>query len=184
MARTSKYDIHRIRKQVKDKVGKHSDPTEFRPPKAEDGAPPIQSRFFILPPFAEGDELATGNAEQGMEEFFLRNGSHYIDNKRLGCPRVINEGKCDICQHGFDLMKETENKDERRDIAKRLLPGTYMMVNIYFPNIDKNPENLRGQVRWYNCPKTVFDMWEDCLFRDDDGGDPQEPLPFLGGIFG
>jgi len=181
MSRSGKYDIHKIRNQVREKVGKKKDPTEFRPPKAEDGQPAIQFRFFVLPPFAEGDELATGPATQGMEEFFIRNGSHYLDNKRLGCPRVINDDECPICQHGFDLMKETEVKDQRRDIAKRLLPGTYYMVNIYFPNIDKNPEELRGQVRWYNCPKTVFDIWEDCLYRDDDGGDPQEPLPF--GVF-
>lgn len=181
MPRKDKYDIHKIRKQVKDKVGKHSDPTEFRPPKAEDGKPPIKFRFYILPPFEMGEELTTGPAERGMDEFFLRNGSHYINNRRHGCPRVINDDDCDICQHGFDLMSETDDRDRRRDIAQRLLPGTYYMVNIYFPNIQPNPEELRGQVRWYNCPKGVFDVWEDCLFRDDDGGDPAEPLPY--GVF-
>ena len=181
MARRDKYDIHKIRDQVKKKVGKHSDPFEFKPPKAEDGKTPIKFRFYILPPFEEGDELATAAAEQSMDEFFLRNGSHYIDNKRHGCPRVINDDGCGVCQHGFDLMSETTDRDQRRAIAQRLLPGTYYMVNIYFPNCKPNPEELRGQVRWYNCPKTVFDMWEDCLFRDDDGGDPQEPLPF--GVF-
>lgn len=181
MARRDKYDIHKIRSQVKKKVGKHSDPTEFRPPKAEDGKPAIKYRFYILPPYEEGAELANGPADQGMGEFFVRNGSHWIESKRLGCPRVINEGDCPICQHGFDLMSETDVREERRNIAQKLLPGTYYMVNLYFPPIKPNPEELQGQVRWYNCPKTVFDMWEDCLFRDDDGGDPQEPLPY--GVF-
>jgi len=181
MAKQSKYDINKIRKQVKEKVGKHTDPTEFRPPKAEDGKPPIKFRFYVLPPFEEGDELATGQAEKGMTEFFVRNGAHFMDNKKLGCPRVIADEDCGICTHGFDLMSETDDKKRRSAIASRLLPGTYYAVNIYFPAIKPNPPDLQGKVKWYNCPKTVFDMFEDCLFRDDDGGDPAEPLPY--GVF-
>ena len=181
MARREEYDLAKIRAQVKKKVDRERDPDEFRPPKAEEGKI-YKYRFFILPPFRSGEKLSHATvASKTMEQFFIPTGAHFVDNKRHGCPRVIQEDSCAICQHAFDLMKETTDKDVRSKIAKDLLPATYYMVNIFFPNIDSNPEEIRGRVKWYNCPKTVFDMWMECLYRDSDGGDPESPEAF--GLF-
>lgn len=176
------YDLQAIRKQVRQRVERdRMDPNEFRAPKAEAGKPAEKFRFYILPPFQKSDQLATGPAARSMGEFFIQNGAHWITRKRFGCPRVIAEQVCEICDYGFALIKETDNKDERSKIAKDLLAGAYYMVNIYFPPMDTTPEPLRGKVKWYNCPKTVFDMWMECLYRDDAGGDAEHPEPF--GVF-
>ena len=155
------YDINKIRQQVRKKVGKDQDPDEFKPPKA-DSEIAKKYRFFVLPP--------TSN----METFFVPHASHYIDNSKIGCPRIINDEKCPICQHGFDLMQDVTSKDERSKIARNLLSSAYYMVNIYFPPIDPNPEELRGKVFFYNASKTVMDLWTNCLNRDD-AGDEQDP---------
>lgn len=187
----SRYDVKAIRNQVKKRMKKERDPTEFRPPKVDDGKP-VKYRFYILPPLEKGNAIDTGESENSMELFFLENGAHYLDGKRLGCPRVINETECKICDFAFDCIREVkelglgdeEQKDRIRSISSKMLPGTYRMVNIYFPDgpVGKiNPEDLRGKVFWYNAPVTVFDMWWNCLCRDDDGGDPTEPEAF--GVF-
>ena len=182
MGRRDTYDIAKIRQQVKKRAGRGSDPTEFKPPKMDDNQT-MSWLFYVLPGFKEGDQLVSGQAERSMDQFFLMNGAHYLEGKRIGCPRIVLEENCDICQAGFDMLQEIDksNKDKRREVASKLLPGTYYKVNIFFPNIDKNPEDLRGQVRWFNAPKTVFERWEECLYRDDDGGDPEEPMPY--GVF-
>jgi hypothetical protein len=166
---------------------KGRDPTEFRAPKIEDGKT-LKYRFYILPPLRIGDVCNDGKVkcEREMELFAISNGAHYIDNKRLGCPRIIEDEECDICQYAFDLLQEidgstTEGKKRRSEIGKQLLPGQYHLVNLYFPPVKINPEELRGKVFWFNAPKTVVDIWLECLYRDDDGGDPEEPLPF--GVF-
>jgi hypothetical protein len=166
---------------------KGRDPTEFRAPKIEDGKT-LKYRFYILPPLRVGDVCNDGKVkcEREMELFAISNGAHYIDNKRLGCPRIIEDEECDICQYAFDLLQEidgstTEGKKRRSEIGKQLLPGQYHLVNLYFPPVKVNPEELRGKVFWFNAPKTVVDIWLECLYRDDDGGDPEEPLPF--GVF-
>jgi hypothetical protein len=181
------YDIEAIRQQVRAKMKKGKDPTEFRAPKAE-GDKTLKFRFYILPPLQIGDVCNDGKStcEREMDLFAIANGSHYIDNKRIGCPRAINEEDCAICNYGFDLLNEVdgsteEGKKKRSEISRALLPAQYNLVNIYFPTIDTNPEEVRGRVFWYNAPKTLVDMWLECLYRDDDGGDPDEPLPF--GVF-
>jgi hypothetical protein len=181
------YDIEKIRSQVRAKMKKGKDPTEFRAPKVDAGQS-VKFRFYVLPPLAVGDACNEGKitCERDMELFAIPNGSHYIDNKRIGCPRVINEEDCAICEYGFDLMSEIdgsseEGKKKRSQIGKDLLPGQYHLVNIYFPPVETNPEEVRGKVLWYNAPKTIVDTWLECLYRDDDGGDPDELMPF--GVF-
>lgn len=181
------YDIEAIRQQVRSKMKKGRDPTEFRAPKAE-GDKTLKFRFYILPPLQVGDVCNDGKStcDREMELFAIANGSHYIDNKRIGCPRVINDDECAICNYGFDLLSEIdgaseEGKKKRSAISKALLPAQQHLVNIYFPAIDANPEEVRGRVFWYNAQKTIVDLWLECLYRDDDGGDPDEPLPF--GVF-
>jgi hypothetical protein len=181
------YDIEAIRQQVRSKMKKGRDPTEFRAPKAE-GDKTLKFRFYILPPLQVGDSCNDGKStcDREMDLFAIANGSHYIDNKRIGCPRVINDDECAICNYGFDLLSEIdgaseEGKKKRSAISKALLPAQQHLVNIYFPAIDANPEEVRGRVFWYNAQKTIVDLWLECLYRDDDGGDPDEPLPF--GVF-
>jgi hypothetical protein len=181
------YDIDTIRQQVKAKLKKGKDPTEFRAPKMDEGKT-AKFRFYVLPPLQEGDVCNGGKlvCERSMELFAIPTGAHYIDNKRIGCPRIINEEECAICQYGFDLLSEvdgttTEGKKKRSEISKNLLPAQYHLVNLYFSEGDFNPEEVRGKVLWWNAPKTVVDTWLECLYRDDDGGDQLELLAY--GIF-
>jgi hypothetical protein len=187
----SRYDVAKIRNQVANRIKKGSDPSEFRPKKADEGET-IKYRFYVLPPIFEGDQIVGGAAEHAMDLFFLENGAHFLENKRLGCPRIINEDECEICQFAFDCIQEIKDKgyaekkqkEEITKVRRNLLPGTYRAVNIFFPGgaIGKcNPEELQGTVKWYNTPTTVFDIWMECLNRDDDGGDEFKPLPF--GVF-
>ena len=183
----SSYDIEAIRAQVRAKMKKGKDPSEFRAPKVDEGKT-VKYRFYILPPLQEGDTCNEGKSvcERSMDLFAISNGAHYIDNKRIGCPRIINEEDCAICEYAFDLLAEidgttVEGKKRRSEIGKALLPGQYHLVNLYFPAIEQNPEEVRGKVLWFNAPKTVVDIWLECLYRDDDGGDPDDKLAF--GVF-
>ena len=159
------YDIEAIRAQVRAKLKKGKDPTEFRAPKVE-GDKTVKFRFYVLPPLQVGDVINDGKTtcEHAMELFAIPNGAHYIDNKRIGCPRVISEEDCAICEYGFDLMSEidgstVDGKKKRQEISKALLPGQYHTVNIFFANHEINPEELRGKVFWFNAPKTLVDIW-------------------------
>jgi len=177
MAARDRYDLRKIRKQIKKKLHKERDPNEFRPAKAE-GNKTYKYRFIVLGPIEAGDMIADGEkADQTMEEFFITDGAHYLEGKRFGCPRAINDDNCEVCEYGFDLMSETDDKAKRSEIAKKLLASQYYKVNIYFLPHKNNPtpDELVGRVMWFNSPKTVFDKWWECLCRDDDGGDPDEP---------
>src|SRR4051794_26319757 len=100
---TKSYDIDAIRAQVRKKMGGGGkDPNEFRPPKAEDGKE-VHYRFFILPGFSAGDTLSAGEAARSMDLFFVDSGSHYIENKIWGCPRVIDGDPCELCDYAFGL---------------------------------------------------------------------------------
>ena len=178
-----RYDLKAIRNQIKKRLHKDRDPTEFRPAKAEDGKV-YKYRFIVLPPFSEGDIIeGDSKAENTMEQFFITDGSHYMEGKKLGCPRAINDDSCPLCDYGFELMGETDDKKQRSEIAKRLLSTIYYKCNIYFWPHKNNPtpDELVGKVFWYNSPKTVFDKFWDCLCRDDDGGDPHDREAF--GVF-
>lgn len=176
-----RYDIAAIRNQVQKKLKKNFDPAEFRPPKVDDKTT-AKFRFYILGPYSEGDRLISGPAQKGMDCFFVENGSHFLENKVIGCPRVIRQEDCEICQFAFDSIQEIKatsmsddaKKESVKKVASKLLPPTYRAVNIYFPDGklgECNPEDLRGKVMWFNTPVTIFNTWWDCLSRDDDGGD-------------
>lgn len=178
------YDINAIRQNIKKAVsGKFTDPDEFRPDKAKDGAE-LKYRFFILPPLKVGDVLKTGKVEQSMDNFFLTNGQHWINERPHACPRVWDGSKCAICEYGFDLLKECKEKklgdDRKKQIVSQWMPNTYYMVNIFFTNSKCNPEDLRGKVKFYNAPKTCLDKWMATLMKDDKG-DEEEPEAF--GVF-
>ena len=180
----SKYDVGAIRQKLKQSMsGKFSDPDEFRPDKAKSVSEPIKYRFFILPPLFKGDMLKSGTVEKSMDQFFLSHANHWINDKPYPCPRVWDHTECEICQFGFDLLKEEENRqdeDKRRKVIKEWMPTSYNMVNILFTQWKGNPEELRGKVKFYNASKTLFDQWTATLMRDD-AGDAEDPHAY--GIF-
>lgn len=177
------YDVAAIRQKLKKQMsGKFTDPDEWRPPKAESTTEALKFRFFILPPIAAGTKLKSGvvPADQGMEHFFIPHANHWINDKPYPCPRVWDGSDCPICQAGFDMLKEEKDEDARKNIIKTWMPNTYYMVNIYFTASKNNPEDLRGKVKFFNAPKTCFDVWTSTLMKDD-SGDPEDPEAF--GIF-
>lgn len=181
----SKYDLDKMRNKLKEREkGKRVDANEFIPPKAKPGAPKLVYRFFVLGPVSAGDPVLNGVASQDMALYYVPNGAHWISNKPHACPRIHDENECEICQLGFDLMsdcpKGEAGKKARSAIAKNLLPQERYAINIYFPNINENPEELRGRVMWYNAPKTVIHIMDECINRDN-AGDPQDPKAF--GVF-
>ena len=167
-AQSEQSELDKVRAAMRAKKGKFvADAAEFKPEKAKAGET-LQWTFFILPP--------TDN----MYLWFYSHGYHYINNKRLECPRLHDGEVCDICQYGFSLMSETDVKEERSKIAKNLLPQQKYAVNIYFPAIDANPTELRDKVMWFSLTKTLYEMCESVIGRDD-AGNGMEPEPF--GIF-
>lgn len=173
------YDVEAIRKKLKQQMsGKFIDPDEFRPPKAESSTEPMKYRFFILPPLMNGDLVKGGQVTQDMDHFFLPHANHWINDRPHPCPRVWSgeeHGDCAVCQVGFDMLKEEKDENARKEIIKQWMPNTYYMVNIFFVNSPMNPEDLRGQVKFFNAPKTLFDTWTATLMREG-SGDPEDPV--------
>lgn len=166
------YDVGELRKRMQQQVGgKQSDPDEFRPKKAESTTEAILYRFYILPYFMAGETIKGGVAEKGMSNFYIQHGAHWLNNKQYQCPRIWDGTRCDICNIGFDLLREEKDENKRKAILSTWMPSTYYMVNIYFPAIDVNPEELRGRVKFFNAPKTCFDQWQAALMRENMGRD-------------
>lgn len=175
------YDIEAIRKKLKDSMaGKFADPDEFRPEKGKSTTEPIKYRFYILPPIMEGDKLKSGVVKRGMEQFFIAHANHWVNQKPYPCPRVWDHSECPLCSMGFSLLKDTKDDNQKRKIREQWMPATYYMVNIFFPNTKMNPEDLRNKVKFYNAPKTCFDLWSSALLKDNCGS-PEDPEAF--GVF-
>lgn len=175
--------LDKVRKRLKEQRGGYQkDPNEWRPPKVGEGDT-WKAKAFVLPPVQKGDKVASGTATGTMDELlpFIQVGDHWINKKKYPCPRVYDGDKCPLCEFGFELFNDTTDKETRRKISQKYLPRTYQAVNLYFPKITANPEELRGRVVYASLSKTIADVLDGCLNRDDDGGDPDEPLPF--GIF-
>lgn len=169
------YDVEAIRKRLKQSMGgRIKDPDKFKPEKAESPSKPIKYRFFILPPLQKGDVLKSGTVNRTMRQFFIQHGEHWVNNKPTPCPRVWDGSDCPVCQHGFDMIRDEKDQAKRSEIRSLYMPSSYCTVNIYFPPWDGNPEELRGKVKYYDAPKSCFDIWSEALLRDDKG-DPEEP---------
>lgn len=172
------YDLDAIRRKLKQSMsGKFNDPDEFKPEKAKSASEPLRYRFFIMPPVLAGEKTKQGEARKGMDQFYVQHGNHWVNERPNACPRVYNGGDCEICSFGFDLLKTTKDQERRMTILRQWMPATYYMVNIYFPNIKTNPEDLRGRVMFYNAPKTCCDMWTNTIMRDS-SGDSDDPQAF------
>jgi len=168
--------LERVRaKMAAKKGGRARDPNQWRPPQVKEGDI-FKAKGFFMPPLKKGDRCATGICEHDMEElFYLQVGMHWIDRKPYPCPRVFDGDECDYCTLGFKLLQETGDKELRKQIGREYLPRTLYAVNVYFPKLKENPEELRGRVVYYEAPKTVFDKMDECITREDDGGDPDDP---------
>jgi hypothetical protein len=163
------YNLDAIRSKMrKKKGGKIKDPNEWRPDKAEVGKP-LKYNFFILPPV------------ESMDLWYYEHGAHWIDKQVTECPRLHDDIPCPLCQFGFDLMKESEDKDVRRQIAKDYLSSSRCAVNIYFPPIKSSPAEYRGKVMWFSMPQSVYSICEEVIMRDPPESDALEPEPY--GIF-
>lgn len=157
------YDLESIRgKMRKRKGGKAKDPNEWRPDKAEAGKP-LKYKFFVLPPV------------DSMDLWYYEHGQHWIEKSSIECPRIHDGTNCPLCQFGFDLMKETEDKEERRNIAKNYLASSRYAVNIYFPAVASTPQELRGKVMWFSMPQSVYSIMEEVIMRDSPADDALEP---------
>lgn len=161
------YDLNAIKKKLKEFGGSKLDPDEFRPGKAKVGEK-LKYRFFILPGLLDGDKLKSGVVEKSMDLFFVNYGQHWIKNQPHSCPRVYDNSECEICDFGLKLLRDkTLGDTERQKIRQDWLPNSNFVVNIFFPNIKTNPEDLRGKVMYYKAPKTLFDIWTACINREE-----------------
>lgn len=178
------YDLNAIKKKLKEFGGSKSDPDEFRPAKAKPGET-LKYRFYILPGLLEGDKLKAGIVEKSMDLFFVNYGQHWVQNHPHACPRVYDGSECALCDFGLKLLRDKSLGDaERQKIRTDWLPNSSYVVNIFFPNVKANPEELRGRIMYYKAPKTLFDMWTACINRDaPDVIDPDEELEPYGVFF-
>lgn len=177
------YDIDKIRQNLQKAVsGKRSDPDEFRVPKVTDKS--LKYRFFVLPPVMAGDKVKEGVAKTSMDNFFITYGEHWINNKPYPCPRVCMNEECELCSTGFDMMKKAKNENKSKAVTDAIrsqwMPSTSYYVNILFTHFKNNPEELRGQVKYYKAPKTILDIFISALTRDE-SGDEEDPQAY--GVF-
>lgn len=160
------YDLDAIKRKLKEYDGRKSDPDEFRPAKAEKNKS-HSYRFYILPGLQQGDKLKSGIVNKSMDLFFISYAQHWVKNAPHACPKVWDGSECDLCDFGFKLLRDKNlSEDERKKIRMDWLPSQSYAVNIYFPSVKANPEELRGRVMYYKAPRTLFDMWTACINRD------------------
>lgn len=162
----SKYKIDEIRKKLKETTGKGQDPDMFRPKPVNDDLT-HKYYFYILPPYEKDATLKSGKATRGIDQFFVTHGTHWINNRPFECPYVNSKEECPFCKQGQKLLKGKTDKEEKATIYRTWLPNVSYMVNIYFPKIKQNPEELQDRVMFYNAPKTIIDIWQACLMADD-----------------
>lgn len=178
MSDKNKEKLEKIRAElVSRQGGKPSDPTEWRPPKAQRGQT-LTFKFIVLPPLEPGAPCANGKAKTDMKDKFgYKVGLHWINNKPHSCPRVADDSTCPYCSHGFALLKETDDQEQRKQIIKAFLPREAYYINVYFPAVKSNPADLQGKVKWVSISqKSILDRFTECIMRDeaDAKGDTEE----------
>lgn len=161
--------LKRVRQKNLEKASGRRDPDEFRCPQIKSKSETLEYYFIVLPELQIGEACKGGVCEVGSELWYYENGSHFIDNNKYECPRVHDGSACPMCEMGFELIKDTDDRDVRKNIASRYIARGRFAVNVYFLNVTKNPEDLRGKVKWYNMPNTVWDKMDACVSSDDPG---------------
>jgi hypothetical protein len=166
--------LAQVRKKMAERSSKSNrDKDEFRPPKANQDQT-LEYYFRILPELGKGDKCASGICDRDFDLWYYENGSHWHNKKKTECPRCHDQGHCELCQFGFDLLDKEQDKQVRSRISKNFLAKGMYAVNIYFINHPKNPDDMRGKVMWYNAPRTVWGIWDETI-NSDDSGDEEEP---------
>jgi hypothetical protein len=165
--------LARTRKKLQERSKGRRDPDEFRCPLAKNDET-LRYYFKVLPPVEVGDVIKGGKKAEKNVDWYYQNGSHFFNRTRYECPRIHDEESCPMCEFGFDMMNDSTDKDFKRRVSQKYLARSYYAVNIYFLQTKKNPEAVRGRVFWYNAPRTIYDLWENCI-QSDDAGDPDEP---------
>lgn len=167
--------LEEVRRKMREKKGGRArDPMQYVPPQVKENEI-LKLKFYVLNPLIEGDQCATGQASRTMNLWFVMAGTHWINQKPYECPRIHDGKECAFCQLGFDLLKDTDDEDTRKNIVKTYFPKQSWAVNIYFPPFESTPVELRGKVMWYAMQKTVYDIMESTIMRDasKDEQDPQ-----------
>lgn len=183
MAKTKEERLAEVRKRYQEQSGRRSqDPNEWKPPKVQEGKE-YKVKFIILPPLEVGDKCYGGTNTTNMRGLpTYRGGTHWINNRPYECPRLHDNEECKYCQYGFDLLSETEDKDDRRQILRAYVANEFYAVNIYFPPYKSCPPDLRGKVMWWKVTqKTVWTKFRECLERNEEdarGDTPEEELPW------
>lgn len=183
MAQSKEQRLAEVRKRYQEQSGKRAaDPNEWKPPKARPGQE-LNFKFVVLPPLDIGERCVGGKNETNMMGLpTYRGGTHWVNNRPYECPRLHDGEDCAYCQFGFDLLSETEDKDDRRQILRTYVANEFYAVNIYFPPFKSNPPELRGKVMWWKVTqKTVWQKFKECLDRDEDsatGDTPEENKPW------
>lgn len=163
-----------LRKKHQERQQDRRDPDEFRPPKTNQNDT-FEFYFRVLPELHVDDKVkGGGTCDIGNDLWFYENGCHFHERKRYECPRLHAQQECELCTLGFDMMKDVDDSEARSRISRNYLSKSFYAINIYILPINKNPENLRGKVMWFNVPRQIFDKLEACI-NNDDVGDAEEP---------
>lgn len=162
-----------VRQKSLEKDKNRRDPDEFRCPSAKDKT--LEYYFIVLPELQVGDTCrGGGKCDIPTDLWYYQNGFHFFQNNKYECPRIHDNGKCPVCDMGFELMKDSDNKEFRKTVSARFLARSHYAVNVYFINTNKNPEDLRGKVKWVNLQHTVWEKMDKCI-NSDDPGDKDDP---------
>jgi hypothetical protein len=167
--------LEEVRRKMREKKGGRArDPMQYIPPQVKENET-FKLKFYVLPPLQVDDQCASGQASRTMDLWYVMAGTHWINQKPYECPRIHDGKECAFCQLGFDLLKDTDDEDTRKNIIKTYFPKQSWAVNIYFPPFESTPVELRGKVMWYALQKTVYDIMESTIMRDasNDEQDPQ-----------
>lgn len=174
--------MERLRKNREAKNKKFRDPHEWRPKYKDDEEQ--EFRVIVLPPLLEGDKCLDKDGEpikckDDWDFWYFQHGHHFIKKQRLQCPRQHSGDDCPMCDVGFDLMRDVDDKKQKSAIAREWLSSEQHAVNILFTNHKINPEELRGQVKWWNMPSKIWLQCEAALDRkEEDAGDEEDPKPY------
>lgn len=173
--------LEEVRRKMREKKGGRSrDPMQYVPPQVKEDEN-LKLKFYVLPPLQAGDStFGNAKATRTMDLWYVMAGTHWINQKPYECPRIHDGNECAFCQLGFDLLKDTDDEDTRKNIVKTYFPKQSWAVNIYFPPFESTPVELRGKVMWYALQKTVYDIMESTIMRDA-SSDTQDPQAY--GLF-
>ena len=167
-----------VRKKMAAKAGgRQRDPNEFRPQQVGVGKE-MKYKFVVLPGLTNGETCLSGKASKEMDLWMVPVGTHWINGRPSECPRVHDNEDCPVCTMGFELMRDTEDPIQRKELIKLYMPRTAWAVNIYFPAFANTPEELRGRVMWYQLPKTAYDIMAKTLERNSTENSPEDPKAY------